>query len=445
MLTLNQVSRRCLEPRQVNWPSPTTVPRAWMTVFFAASAAYALVLALMTSNHLHRLWGVFAACSYLLAAMAVLAWKSRGLDSALLISLAGALVIPLALMAAARLQQPEVRVINKSAAMLVHQGTPYVGPAALAAAHNPNVFDPYLPLMTLFGLPRALLGFSVLTDPRIWFGVGFVAVFAVALAVVGAKDVLRWTVLVTASPVIAVSLAVGGTDVPVLACLCLGLALLWRDPHPVLAGLALGVAAAMKATAWPALLVAAVLLAARDGKRAAWILIGTALAVVAVIVGPVAVLWPRALVQNTVLFPLGLASIKSPAVSPLPGHLLAGTGQAGHLAAVALLALACLGIVVSLVVWPPRTVPAATWRLVIGLSLMFLLAPATRFGYFLYPAGLLAWLGICWLGSVSVGRDSPGAGPGSVRSAKAASQEAYQPANQGSPAASGTMYSTVWA
>src|SRR5215471_12578153 len=104
---------------------------------------------------------------------------------------------------------------------------------------------PCLPLMTLFGIPRALLGFSVLTDPRIWFGVGFMIIFAAALAVTGARDVVRWTVLVTASPVIAFSLSVGGTDVPVLACVCLGLALLWREPHPLLAGLAFGVATAM--------------------------------------------------------------------------------------------------------------------------------------------------------------------------------------------------------
>jgi lysylphosphatidylglycerol synthetase-like protein (DUF2156 family) len=292
--------------------------------------------------------------------------------------------------------------------------------------------------MTLFGIPRALLGFSVLTDPRIWFGVGFVVIFAAALAVVGARDVVRWTVLVTASPVIAFSLTVGGTDVPVLAFICLGLALLWREPHPVLAGLALGVASAMKATAWPALLVAVVLVLVRDGKRAAWILSGTAVAVFAAIVGPVAVLGPRALVQNTISFPLGLASIKSEAVSPLPGRLLVETGQTGHLIAVALLALACLGIIVSLVIRPPRTVPAATWRIAIGLSLMFVLAPATRFGYFLYPAGLLAWLAISWLAF--------GGPPGSgARSAKAAAQPAYHSANHGSSAASGTMCSTVCA
>jgi len=442
MLTLRQVPLRCPEPSQFDWRSPTRVPRVWLTAIFAASAAYALIMALVTTNHLHRVWGVFAACAYLLAAMMVLAWRARGLDAALLISLVGALVTPLVLMAADRMQQPEVRVINKSASMLVTQGTPYVGPAALAAAHSPNVFDPYLPLMTMFGMPRALLGFSVLTDPRIWFGVGFLVVFAAALAVVGVKDVVRWTVLVTVSPVVAFSLAVGGTDVPVLACLCLGLALLWRDPHPVLAGLAFGVAAAMKATAWPALLVVAVLIGTRDGRRAARVLLATSMTVFALIVGPVAILWPRALVQNTILFPLGLASIKSQAVSPLPGHLLVETGQAGHWAAVALLALACLGIVASLVVRPPRTVPAATWRLVIGLSLMFVLAPATRFGYFLYPVGLLAWLGISWLGS-KTGLDDQDAG--SASPAKASSHEEYQAANQGSPAASGTMYSSVWA
>jgi hypothetical protein len=441
MLTLRQVPLRASAPSRFDWPSPTMVPRSWMTALFAVSAAYAVVMALVTTHSLHRTWGIFAACAYLVAAMLVLAWPSRGLDAALLVSLGGALVVPLGLMAAARLQQPEVRVINKSATLLVQTGTPYLGPAALASAHSPNIFDPYLPLMTLFGMPRALLGFSVLTDPRIWFGVGFVIVFAAALAVVGARDVVRWTVLVTASPLIAFSLTVGGTDVPVLACLCLGMALLWREPHPLLAGLALGVACAMKATAWPALLIAVVLVAVRDGRRAAGILSGTALAVFAAIVGPVAILGPNALVQNTISFPLGLASIKSAAVSPLPGRLLVETGHTGHVIAVALLALACLGIIVSLVVRPPRTVPAATWRLVIGLSLMFVLAPATRFGYFLYPAGLLAWLGISWLGIRGAGGDPPDSG--AARSAKAAAQPAYQSANHGTSAASGTMYSTV--
>ena len=440
MLTLRQAPPG-RPARQFDWPSPASIPRLWLTLAFAGSAGFAVVMALVTTYNAHRMWGVFAGCSYLLAAMAVLVWKSRGLDVALVISLAGALAAPLWLMAADRVQQPEVQVIDQSASMLLHRGTPYAGPAMLAATHNPNVFDPYLPALTAFGIPRVVLGFSPVTDPRIWFGASFVVVFAAALAVAGARDVVRWIALITASPVIAFSLSVGGTDVPVLACLCLGLALLWREPHPLLAGLAFGVAAAMKATAWPAVIIAVVLVAVRDGRRAAGVMSGTTLAVFAAIVGPVAVLGPNALVQNTISFPLGLASIKSDAVSPLPGRLLVETGHTGHLIAVALLALACLGIIVSLFVWPPRTVPAATWRLVIGLSLMFVLAPATRFGYFLYPAGLLAWLGISWLGFA--GPDGP---PGSgARSAKAAAQPAYQSANHGSSSASGTMCSTVCA
>src|SRR5262249_57976716 len=119
-----------------------------------------------------------------------------------------------------RVQQREVRVIDQSAAMLLHRGTPYPGPAMLAAAHNPNIFDPYLPALTAFGIPRVLLGVSPLTDPRIWFGAGFVLVFAAALAVAGARDVVRWTALVAGAPPSAFSLAVGGTDRPGLACPC---------------------------------------------------------------------------------------------------------------------------------------------------------------------------------------------------------------------------------
>jgi hypothetical protein len=212
---------------------------------------------------------------------------------------------------------------------------------------------------------------------------------------------------VTASPLIAFALAVGGTDMPVLACLCLGFALLWQRPRPVLAGLALGAAAAMKATAWPALVVAAVLLVARDGRRSAASMGATALVIVAAVVGPVAALGPRSLVQNTIAFPLGLTHVKSDAVSPLPGRLLAETGPTGHLIAVALLALAGLAVVASLAIRPPRSVPAATWRLIIALTAMFVLAPATRFGYFVYPVGLFAWLEVSRMGQQAARATGP--------------------------------------
>lgn len=408
--------------RQPGWHSLTTIPRRWVATAFLACGAYAGSVALFTSNHLHWLWGVAATIGYLLAAAAVLAWRSRGLDLALGLAMAGGLLFPMGWLAVTRAQQPEVSVIIRSAQLLIQHGTPYQSTAALAAAHLPYDYDPYLPVMTLFGVPRALAG-GVATDPRIWFGAAFLATFGLAIALGGARDWIRWTVLITASPIIALELAVGGTDIPVLGLMCLGLALLWRAPsgpagpggpgepggrgepggpagpkwpgwlsRPVLAGVALGVDAAMKATAWPVLIIAVALLVARDGRRAAAAFVVSVLATCAVLIGPVLAVWPGALMENTISYPLGLTQSASPAASPLPGHALAQTGQAGHLIAVALLLLAGLAIAVSLVVRPARDVPAAAWRLIIGLALMVLLAPATRFGYFVYPLGLLAWL-----------------------------------------------------
>jgi hypothetical protein len=334
-------------------------------------------------------------------------------------------VVPLAWMAARALEQPEVWVVARSARTLVHLGTPYAGAAELARATDPNAYNPYLPVMALFGLPRALFGTGLLTDPRVWFGVVFLVVFWLALRVGGARDPWRWAVLVAASPVIAFELAVGGTDVPMVAFLCLGFALLFPPrgnggrgaPHaggprpgdmgagapmperpgprglalPVAAGLALGIAAAMKATAWPAVVVAIALLAVRDGKRAAGTFTLTALAVVAAFVGPF-VVHPRALVENTIMFPLGLASVTSQASSPLPGHVIASTGRLGHDVVVALLAAAGLAVAALLVVRTPRSVPRAVMLLAGAMTLMFALAPSTRFGYLIYPATLVIWL-----------------------------------------------------
>jgi hypothetical protein len=142
------------------------------------------------------------------------------------------------------------------------------------------------------------------------------------------------------------------------------------------------------------------------------IFLGSALLSCAALVGPIAAIWPSALAENTIMFPLGLAPITSAAASPLPGHLIAETGHTGHLIAVALLVAAGLGIGVSLIIRPPRTVPAAAWWLIIGLTLMFTLAPATRFGYFIYPGALLLWLQVSLLGRRWSGTE-PGDGGGS--------------------------------
>ena len=384
------------------------MPRAWLAAGFVACALFAGGVSLFSGNPLHRLWGVAAACAYVVAALVVMAWKSRGaIDVGLAAIVCGAVLIPLVWMAWHGQGQPEVSVVARSAKTLIKHGTPYKSQQVLATTTDPNQYNPYLPLMAAFGVPQAIFGHDALTDPRVWFGIVFLAVFAVALRVGGAKDYSRWALLLTASPIIAFELAVGGTDVPMVAFMCLGFAFLWRPDGEIAAGVALGIASSMKATAWPALAVAFALLMVRDGKRAALRFTVMALAIVVVCVGPFAVTKPGSLVKNTILFPLGLASVKSDAASPLIGHLLAQTGHLGHAVVVALLIGSGVAIAVSLVIRPPRDVPAATWRLVLGLSLMFVLAPSTRFGYFIYPAALVVWLLVSWAGRESKAGGSP--------------------------------------
>jgi hypothetical protein len=374
--------------------------RRWLAGIFAVSAIWAILVAVFSSDHVHQIWGEMAAVGYGLALVIVLVLRhSRSADIALGLSFVGGLIAPLGWMAAHSdsatgrgLLQPEVWVVARSGISLLHQGTPYAGAALLAGTQNPNAYNPYLPVMALFGLPRAFFDLGLLTDPRVWFGAVFLVIFWLALREGGARDPGRWAILVAASPVIAFELAVGGTDVPMVAFLCLGFAYLWVR-KPVLAGLALGIGASMKATAWPALLVAIALLAVREGKRTVGVFTLTAVGVVAVCVGPFVIGHPKALVENTIMFPLGLASVRSAASSPLPGHIIASTWpNAGHTIVVALLALAGLAIAASLVFKPPRSVPRAVMLLAVAMTLMFVLAPSTRFGYFIYPGALAIWL-----------------------------------------------------
>src|SRR5262249_58179221 len=88
-------------------------------------------------------------------------------------------------------------------------------------------------------------------------------------------------------------------------------------------GWAMGWAGGMRATAWPAVPVLAVLFAARRGWRAAGWFTAAVLGAGLVTDGLAVAAHPAAVVVNTVLYPLGLAKAASPAASMLPGHLLA--------------------------------------------------------------------------------------------------------------------------
>lgn len=370
-------------------------PAAW----YAGFAVYATGVALFSGLGQDHWWGTWAAGGYAVAAAIAVRRRTRGGQlAALAAALAGALVAPFAWLAATAPATPDVAVVLRSGALLLHHGTPYLPPAQLAHG-GWLAYNPYLPVMAVFGLPKALGLPGMLGDSRPWlalvtFGL-LAATFRIARSRRGAVDIAAFAL---ASPVMAFPLVMGITDPPIIALTCLALALLTRVPAPR-AGLwlpaaVLGVACAMKYTAWPALAVIIVMVAARDGARAALrfggVALGTAVAL-SIALAPAALASPAAIIQNTVAYPLGLTTARSPAQSPLPGHLLATLGHNGHTTAIALLAAAGLALAMSLVIRPPATPARAAARIAIGLTALFALSPATRFGYFVYPLALCGW------------------------------------------------------
>lgn len=397
------------------------IGRPVAVVVLAMFAAYAVVVALVASGA-ESTWGSWAAGGYGVgAALALWTWRKHPAP-ALVVALGGALVVPASLLPVNWGATSEVRVVERAASLWLAHGTPYLTPTHLQSWRS---YDPYLPGMSLFGLPHAVGLRGAWGDPLLWLAVVTVAALVMAFRVATPGGALRcagcqwqaWlrTIALVVCPVFALPMALGVTDPPVIALICLGLALTARRArpapasdggpgqspgperrgHPVLAGLAVGAACALKATAWPALPVILALVVVRDGRRAATAFastgVGSFLALIAV-TAPSLLDHPKAFWQNIVAYPLGLSQRRTQAVSPLPGHLLAGLGSLGHLAAIGLLGAAGLAIAASLVLRPPRTLGQATIRLAIGLVAMIVLAPDTRFGYFAYPLGIVLWL-----------------------------------------------------
>lgn len=407
------------------------VDRRSMVLLFIAFAVYAAVFA-VASHGAESDWGEWAAGAYGVAAvLAAVGWR-RYPGVSLIVALVGAFAVPAALLPDNLGPTSEVRVVARAASLWLAHGTPYLASGQLVSWRS---YDPYLPGMSLFGLPRALGLHGSPGDPLLWLAIVTIALLYAAFRIAAPgtapqcagcrRQALLRTLLLLSTPVFAFPMALGVTDPPVIALMCLGLA--WaatsrrapesssrpsstragsevgrsgaaspaRHREALLAGLAIGAACALKATAWPAFPIVFALILARDGRRAAAGFVGSSLGIFAAltaVTAPKLLAEPGALWQNLVAYPLGLSHRVTPAASPLPGHVLAESGSAGHLAAIGLLGAAAFAVLLSLVVRPPRDIEAATVRLAIGLAAMFLLAPNTRFGYFAYPVGILCWL-----------------------------------------------------
>ncbi len=386
---------------------------------------FAVVTALASEFATHRIWGGYAAVGYGLAAVHAVSlvgyarragsphwFHSRWLSVAL--ATVFALLAPLVHLLLRRLgggdwsdnpaawgAQPEVWVIERSALLLLRDGSPYLDVAALDRPPVVDDYTPYGPVMALFGLPRALVVESAadnavvmaLTDARIVFALVAAAGAVLAWRLLGRPTVpIGAAQLALVSPATALTFAVAGPDLAVLGLLLIAIALAARG-NPIASGLTLALVVSAKLTAAPAIVVLFILVIVRHGGRAAATFAGALLTACAAVTMPILVAAPRAFVENVVRFPLGAAEVASPAASPLPGHLLASTGPVGHALALALLGIAAVVITGWLVLRPPATASDAALRIAIGLGAATLLTPATRWGYLVYPLVLLgAWL-----------------------------------------------------
>jgi Glycosyltransferase family 87 len=384
---------------------------------YALSAAFALVTALTSTLLPHRGWGAVAVWAYLAAFLVsgvqLLARRSAGRLLLTWLTWVGASLLPLIIEAVQRAggrtdrAQDEVLVVEQMGERLLHTGTPYLGPDAIAALPPGEQllgYSPYQPGMALFGLPRALTGDAWWTDARVWFAVVTAGALLTALSTVRTPQSPvptekpaqgpRWPVVAvralqaaTVLPICALTLATGGDDLPVLALCLLALAWCAADRFGA-AGLAVGAAAACKLFAFPVVAVLAVLaIATGHGRR----FLPGALGLPILVLIPPFLVNGDAFVENVIRFPLGHGIVASPAQSPFPGYLISADLPGGRFIAAALLVTAAVTIAVLLLRRPPRTAATAALFSGFGLLTAILLMPTTRFGYLLYPVSLLVW------------------------------------------------------
>jgi uncharacterized membrane protein len=247
--------------------------------------------------------------------------------------------------------------------------------------------------MAVLGVPSDIWPNNGLSDARIFFCLTTLVVAAVALYLCRAEGrrKIRALQALVILPLASLPLATGGDDIPVVAFLLLAMVLAQRR-QSFASGVALGIASAMKFTAWPVALLA--LFAARDknGQRRPLRMLAGILVVAVPAIFPFALRGPFALFDDVVLFPLGLSAIPSTAASALPGHVLVSTFPS--LSRVLPLSV---GIVLAALLarhlykHTPKTVSEVCTIAGVVMSVLILLAPNPRVGYLLYPINFFVW------------------------------------------------------
>ncbi len=406
-------------------------PEAGDALLYLGSAVFALVTIYTSANALYQVWGRMALSPFAFGALAsaVVAWavhraRMRQPDHRLtklqhrrawlariivaVCVFVGALAIPLGLEILWRFdgvagshQQPEVVTVEVGGQDLVRGQDPYHPLVRLHHAvkyHPPGEPDyagflPYLPLMAVAGIPSEIWPNNGLSDARIFFCLTTLAVAAVALYLSRAdgRRKIRALQALVILPLAALPLATGGDDIPVAAFLLLAMVLAQRR-RPFASGIVFGIASAMKFTAWPLAALALFAACGRKGERRPLSMLAGMVVVAVPTIFPFALRGPFALIDDVVLFPLGLSAIPSTAASALPGHELV-TAFPSLSRALPL----SVGIVLAVLLarhlyrHTPSTASEVCNIAGVVMSALILLAPNPRVGYLLYPINFFVW------------------------------------------------------
>ena len=400
-------------------------------LLYAISALFALATIYTSTNGLYQVWGRMALAPFAFGTVASVGlalylrrarrlqpghrltpvqhrrtWVAR--IAVAVCVFAGALAIPLGMEVLWRFDgvagshvQPEGPTVEVGGQDLVKGQDPYKKivylhhPVKYHAPGEPDTpgFLPYLPLMAVLGIPSDIWPNNGLSDARIFFCVTTLAAASVALYLCRANGRRKFRALqaLLILPLASLPLATGGDDIPVVAFLLLAMVLAQRR-QPFASGIVLGIASAMKFTAWPLALLALFAARNRKGERKPLTMLAGLLVVAIPTIFPFALRGPIALIDDVVLFPLGLSAIPSTAASALPGHELVLAFPA-----LSRVLPISVGLILTVVLarylykHRPSTVSQVCNITAVVMCALILLAPNPRVGYLLYPINFFVW------------------------------------------------------
>lgn len=313
----------------------------------------------------------------------------------------------------------ETAVVERGGELLLRHGSPYLDIAALP---QPQVwhYNPYSPLLSVFGVPRAVVGAHWWTDARWFFMLATVLVLWAAWRAAQRPHIPGGALLVVAAlPPVTQNFVAAGIDALIVALMVWAIVAVSRG-QSFGAGLIAAAAVGMKLTALPVVVVAAVFAFCRagdnrtlDSARSAGstrstrsihsadsassirgirglLFVGATLLGMVTVYVPAFVLNREAFLENVIRYPLGLARVTSSAQGGTPGQLISSISPAGKSVVLGFLVVAALLIVAWMVWRPPRTATRAFAISAVGLLAAMVLMPASRFGYLIYPAVLAA-------------------------------------------------------